>query len=116
MLPASVYTALVNTELTGKLTNLVGAGGSVQFDLIAGTSTGGILTCMYVCPSDDHPDRPRLSAAEAVMALVRANIASGSLSWMSVGGGNYSLTLTLTTIVSPGEKSASLRSICSWSI
>ena len=30
------------------------------FDLIAGTSTGGILTCLYLCP------QPRFSASEAV--------------------------------------------------
>src|ERR1051325_2540088 len=38
------------------------------FDLIAGTSTGGILTCLYLCP-DQNPGkagRPRFSAAEAV--------------------------------------------------
>jgi patatin-like phospholipase/acyl hydrolase len=36
------------------------------FDLIAGTSTGGILTCIYLCPGVDDPNRPRFSAAEAV--------------------------------------------------
>ena len=35
------------------------------FDLIAGTSTGGILTCLYLCP-DSSTGRPRFSADEAV--------------------------------------------------
>jgi patatin-like phospholipase/acyl hydrolase len=34
------------------------------FDLVAGTSTGGILTCIYLCP--DENGRPRFSAQEAV--------------------------------------------------
>ncbi|MEI8186260.1 MAG: patatin-like phospholipase family protein [Chlorobiaceae bacterium] len=35
------------------------------FDLIAGTSTGGILTCLYLCP-DKKTDRPKFSAPQAV--------------------------------------------------
>ena len=35
------------------------------FDMIAGTSTGGILTCLYLCP-DPSTKRPRFSAADAV--------------------------------------------------
>ncbi len=35
------------------------------FDLIAGTSTGGILTCLYLCP-DKNIGRPKFSASEAV--------------------------------------------------
>lgn len=42
----------------------LGARVADHFDLIAGTSTGGILTCLYLCP-DEH-GRPRFSAAEAV--------------------------------------------------
>ena len=34
------------------------------FDLLAGTSTGGILTCMYVTPDEDN--RPKFSAQDAV--------------------------------------------------
>lgn len=34
------------------------------FDLIAGTSTGGILSCAYTCPGEDG--RPKFSAQEAV--------------------------------------------------
>ena len=41
------------------------------FDLIAGTSTGGILTCVYLCPGPDPGSqgakpRPRFSAQDAV--------------------------------------------------
>ncbi|MFX1266012.1 MAG: patatin-like phospholipase family protein [Promethearchaeota archaeon] len=37
------------------------------FDLIAGTSTGGILTCIYLCPDFSRDSgRPRFSAEEAV--------------------------------------------------
>lgn len=36
------------------------------FDLIAGTSTGGILTCIYLCPDKDDPGRPQFTAQEAV--------------------------------------------------
>lgn len=36
------------------------------FDLIAGTSTGGILTCLYLCPDKKNPSRPLFTAAEAV--------------------------------------------------
>jgi len=35
------------------------------FDLIAGTSTGGILTCLYLCP-DKTTGRPKFTAPEAV--------------------------------------------------
>jgi patatin-like phospholipase/acyl hydrolase len=36
------------------------------FDLFAGTSTGGILTCLYLCPDSNSPSRPKFSAQEAV--------------------------------------------------
>lgn len=36
-----------------------------HFDLLAGTSTGGILTCLYLCP-DKATGRPRFTAEEAV--------------------------------------------------
>lgn len=36
------------------------------FDLIAGTSTGGILTCIYLFPSPEDSSKPRFSAKEAV--------------------------------------------------
>lgn len=36
------------------------------FDLIAGTSTGGILTCIYLCPDTATPPRPKWLAEQAV--------------------------------------------------
>jgi len=36
------------------------------FDFFAGTSTGGILTCIYLCPDQQHPAQARFSAREAV--------------------------------------------------
>jgi uncharacterized protein len=36
------------------------------FDMFAGTSTGGILTCILLCPSEDDPTYPRFSAKQAV--------------------------------------------------
>ncbi len=38
---------------------------SDAFDLIAGTSTGGILTCLYLCP-DRISGKPKFSAPEAL--------------------------------------------------
>jgi len=34
------------------------------FDLLAGTSTGGILTCLFLTPDDAEPSRPKYSAAQ----------------------------------------------------
>ena len=36
------------------------------FDLIAGTSTGGILACLYLCPQSDQRKRPKYTAQDAV--------------------------------------------------
>ncbi len=36
------------------------------FDMIAGTSTGGILTCIYLCPDKAGSKKPRFTASEAV--------------------------------------------------
>lgn len=36
------------------------------FDFFAGTSTGGILTCLLLCPSREDPTKPRFSAREAL--------------------------------------------------
>ena len=60
------------------------------FDLIAGTSTGGILTCIYLCPDKAHPGRPRFSAAEAVdLYLERGDEIFDITFWQKVksGGG-----------------------------
>lgn len=36
------------------------------FDLFAGTSTGGILTCIYLCPENESLPVPRFSAEDAL--------------------------------------------------
>jgi uncharacterized protein len=36
------------------------------FDFFAGTSTGGILTCLYLCPDENNSQRPLFSAEEAL--------------------------------------------------
>lgn len=36
------------------------------FDFFAGTSTGGILTCILLCPSDTEPGKAKFSAQDAV--------------------------------------------------
>src|SRR5690349_18293371 len=62
IIPGQVLVALEN-----KLQQLSGVPGtriSDAFDLIAGTSTGGILTCLYLCP--DATGRSKFSASDAV--------------------------------------------------
>lgn len=41
------------------------------FDFFAGTSTGGILTCICLCPDEQNPGRPRFSAQQAVDLYVQ---------------------------------------------
>ncbi len=43
------------------------------FDMICGTSTGGILTCLYLCPDlhSDKPDRPKFTAEEVVGLYIK---------------------------------------------
>lgn len=56
-------------HLETKLQELSGNSGariSDYFDLIAGTSTGGILTCLLLTPSELDPARPKFTAEEAV--------------------------------------------------
>lgn len=56
-------------ELEKKLQRLSGNPGkriADYFDLIAGTSTGGILTCLYLYPDGQNPSRPLFSAEDAV--------------------------------------------------
>ena len=42
------------------------------FDLIAGTSAGGILTCFYLFPDPKNPTRPRWSAQDAVNFSIKS--------------------------------------------
>ncbi len=42
------------------------------FDLIAGTSAGGILTCLYLFPDPENPTRPRWSAQDAVNFSIKS--------------------------------------------
>jgi patatin-like phospholipase/acyl hydrolase len=43
------------------------------FDLFAGTSSGGILTCIYLYPRPGDPLRPRFSAEEALQFYFKAS-------------------------------------------
>jgi len=53
------------------------------FDLIAGTSTGGILACAYLCPDQKDPLRPKFTAQEVVnLYLERATSAAPTYSDM----------------------------------
>lgn len=61
------------------------------FDLIAGTSTGGILTCIYLCPDmKGNPSQPRFSAQEAVdLYLLKGEKIFDTSLWQKIrsGGG-----------------------------
>lgn len=41
------------------------------FDLVAGTSTGGILTCLYLAPDPERPGRARFSAEDGLDLYLR---------------------------------------------
>lgn len=41
------------------------------FDFFAGTSTGGILICLLLCPDKENPNRPRFTAEEALNLYVK---------------------------------------------
>ncbi len=64
IIPGQILVALEKMlqEKTGNPNARIGE----YFDLIAGTSTGGILACLYLCPDSQDPKRPRFSAEEAV--------------------------------------------------
>ncbi len=64
LIPARILTVL-ETKLqaaAGDATLRIGD----CFDLVAGTSTGGILTCALLAPQKDDPARPRYSATDTV--------------------------------------------------
>lgn len=62
-------------EQLQKRTNNPDARISDFFDLMAGTSTGGILTCMYLAPAEaaapDAPRRPKFTAQDAVNLYIQ---------------------------------------------
>lgn len=62
ILPGQIIASL--EKKLQKATNNPDARIADYFDMIAGTSTGGILTCMYTCP--DENGRPKFTAEEAV--------------------------------------------------
>src|SRR5690606_13056738 len=49
-----------------RVSNDPGAAIVDHFDFFAGTSTGGILTCLLLCPNEENPSRPKYSAQEAL--------------------------------------------------
>ena len=64
IIPGQILVAL--EEKLRKATGKPDAAVSDYFDLIAGTSTGGILSCALLCPGSDKPRKPRFSAKEVV--------------------------------------------------
>jgi patatin-like phospholipase/acyl hydrolase len=63
ILPATFLSALEERlhQKTGKDVHLAD-----YFDLMAGTSTGGLLTCVYLCPDDNNAVKSRFSARQAL--------------------------------------------------
>lgn len=64
------------------------------FDLLAGTSTGGILTCLYISPDDDG--RPKFTAQDAVDLYLKNGrkifsipIARRLFNWFGLFKANY---------------------------
>jgi patatin-like phospholipase/acyl hydrolase len=69
IIPGQVLIAL-ETKLQQKTGN-PNARIAEYFDFFAGTSTGGILTCILLCPSADDPKKARFSAKEAVELYIK---------------------------------------------
>lgn len=79
-----IIPAMVLVELEERLRERTGdpeAYIANYFDFFAGTSTGGILTCLLLCPSKDDPTKPRFSAKQALDLYV----ANGSKIFESKG-------------------------------
>lgn len=64
ILPGQILVAL--EEKLQRLDESPNARIADYFDLIAGTNTGGILACIYLCPSEKNSKRPKYSARKAV--------------------------------------------------
>jgi len=68
IIPGQVLIAL--EDKLQKMTNNPNARIADYFDFFAGTSTGGILTCILLCPSDTDPGHTKFSANDAVNLYV----------------------------------------------
>lgn len=64
IIPGQILVVL--EKLLQKYSGLADAKIADYFDMIAGTSTGGILTSIYLCPDKINPKRAKYSAADAV--------------------------------------------------
>ena len=59
------------------------------FDFFAGTSTGGILSSIYLCPAAEDPTKARFSAQQAVNLYIENGGRIFSVSvWQRIGSGN----------------------------
>lgn len=64
-----IIPGMILVRLEEKLQKLTGdpsAAISNYFDLVAGTSTGGILCCAHLLPSEENPSKPKYTAQEIV--------------------------------------------------
>jgi patatin-like phospholipase/acyl hydrolase len=68
-----IIPGIILAKLEKKLQKISGTKNKLAeyFDLIAGTSTGGILTCIYLCPSETDPTKPKYTAQDAVDLYLR---------------------------------------------
>ncbi|MFC5281974.1 patatin-like phospholipase family protein [Pedobacter alpinus] len=68
-----IIPGMVLAELEDRLRKKTGNNNAYiaqYFDFFAGTSTGGILTCLLLCPSKEDPTKPRFSARDALNLYV----------------------------------------------
>lgn len=64
IIPAQILVVL--EKMLQKYSNRQDASIGDYFDLIAGTSTGGILTSIYLCPDKNNPSKTKFRAKDAV--------------------------------------------------